>query len=278
MSSKGKTAGLTIFLLSFLTFSGFFAMMIAPGGKVTEMNGLRLEHLEETDARAGEDFLVMAKVVSPVEAETTEVILHYYRLGKFQTLEMKRLPDSEYYGVMVPGYTRGERTYYYLEARDNLSNRLVLPIKGDDTFDSEYDYFKIRWEGKATFALLLLHIVLMVAAFFFLIHALYYAMYYLQTGEKDGHMIRTVNLGTLIFFITGFPIGCIIEKQVLGNYWEGIPFGWDITDSKTLIIFVLWMFFIILHGQEKISNRTYARWVIINTVITIILFMLPHSI
>jgi len=102
-------------------------------------------------------------------------------------------------------------------------------------------------------------------------------MYYLQTGEKDLPMIRSVNAGILSFFITGFPIGCIIEKQVLGNYWEGIPFGTDITDSKTLVILLLWLVFMILQRKGVISNKGYARWVIINAVITIVLFLLPHS-
>jgi hypothetical protein len=91
-------------------------------------------------------------------------------------------------------------------------------------------------------------------------------------------MLRAVNWGVLTFFITGFPIGWIIEKQVLGNYWEGVPFGWDITDNKTLIIFILWLVFIILQKSKKISPRSYAKWIIINTIITIILFLIPHSI
>jgi len=274
--NKGKSAGIIIFLLTFLTFCGFFAMTIAPGEKVVESNGLKIIHNEETDAQAGVDFLILTRVESPGVAESLAVNIHYLRDGEFQTQSMNRLPDSDYFGIMVPGYKLGERTYYYIEALDG-ANRVVNPENAGDVFESEYNYFKIRWEGKATFILLLLHIVLMVTALFLLIHALYYAMYYLQTGEKDISMIRAVNAGILAFFITGFPIGCIIEKQVLGNYWEGIPFGTDITDSKTLIILLLWLVFMILQRKGIISNRSYARWVIINTVITIILFLLPHS-
>ena len=191
---------------------------------------------------------------------------------------MSNLAGTHYYGAEVPGDKLGERSYYYIEASILSGGRVVLPATADDTFDNEYDYFKIRYEGKASFILLLLHIVLMITALFFLIHALYYAMNFLLTGERIEAIVRSVNLGTISFFITGFPIGCIIEKQVIGNYWEGIPFGWDITDSKTLIILVLWSVFIFLKGKGIISDKAYASWVIINTIITIGLFLLPHSI
>jgi len=221
--------------------------------------------------------LVLVKAVSEA-GDSLTVKVHYYRGGEFHTLKMQRLMGTNYYGVEIPGDKLGQRNYYYIEALSSSGSRVVLPKSADASFDSEYDYFKIRYEGQATFILLLLHIVLMMAALLLLIHALYYALNYLYTGEREEAIVRSVNLGTLIFFITGFPIGWIIEKQVLGNYWEGIPFGWDITDSKTLIILVLWLVFIILKWRGKISSRLYARWVIISTIITIGLFLLPHSI
>ena len=79
------------------------------------------------------------------------------------------------------------------------------------------------------------------------------------------------------FFITGFPIGWMIEKQVLGNYWEGIPFGWDITDSKTLFIFVFWIIPVILRLRRRLSDYGFARWVIAASLFTIAMFLLPHS-
>jgi len=276
MSVKNHTAGRIIFIITFLAFSGFIAMMIAPREKSVEIGGVKLSHIEEKDGHAETPFLVLAKASSQT-GDSLSVKVHYLRGGQFHSLEMQPLPGTNYFGVEVPGDKLGQRNYYYLEVVSAGGNRVVLPESGDDSFDSEYDYFQIRYEGKASFILLLLHIVLMITAFFLLIHALYYAMNYLITGEREEAIVRTVNLGTITFFITGFPIGCIIEKQVLGNYWEGVPFGWDITDSKTLIILVLWSVFIILKSKGKISSRTYAKWVIINTIITIILFMLPHS-
>lgn len=270
-------AGRIIFLITFLAFTGMIAMMIAPREKTAESDGIIIKHLEEKDGHAFEPFLVMANVHSST-SDSLNVKLHYYRKGVFRTLEMVKLQGTDFYGVEVPADTLGERNYYYLEAENGKGNRVVLPESADDTFDSEYDYFQIRYEGKATFILLLAHIMLMIMAFFLLIHALYYAMNYLLTGERETAIFRSVNIATITFFITGFPIGCVIEKQVLGNYWEGIPFGWDITDSKTLIILVIWVILIWLQSKKKISVRNYAKWVIINTIITIGLFMLPHSI
>jgi hypothetical protein len=204
--------------------------------------------------------------------------LHYYRDGEFLSLPLEHLQGTSYFGGEIPSGELGNRTYYYFEAMDNLANKVLLPSSASKEFVSEYNYFEVRFEGKPTFLLLLLHIVLMLASLIILIHALYYAIFFLQTGESGEKALRSSIVGIVTFFITGFPIGWIIEKQVLGNYWEGIPFGWDITDNKTLLIFLIWLIIIMLKKTDKISLRAFARWVIINTIITFALFLVPHSI
>ena len=277
MKKPGKSSYIIIIALSFILFSAFIAMMIAPREKSAVSGDLRISHLEETDGRVDQDHLVMAKVIYRGSPDSVRVTLHYYRGNRFHTLPMYHLRDTKRYGAAVPSGPLGSRVYYYIEAEGAGGERVVLPESAADNFTTEYDYFKIRFEGKVSFILLLLHIVFMLAALFFLIHALHYAMYFLQTGEKAEPMIRSLNAGIITFFITGFPIGWVIEKQVLGNYWEGIPFGWDITDNKTLLILLLWLVFIILKRTDKISLKGFARSIIINTCITIILFLIPHS-
>lgn len=277
IQGSGKTAGIIIIVITFLAFCGFIAMTIAPREKTADDGGLRIIYNPVKDGKAGQAHLVLAEVTSTDAPDSVKVNLYYYRDSGFNELKLSGLEGTDYFGTEIPGGELGSRTYYYLEAMDGAGNRVVLPETATDDFQTEYDYFKVRFEGRASFILLLLHIVLMIAAFFLLIHALYYAMYYLQTGEKASPLVLTVNWGITAFFITGFPIGWVIEKQVLGNYWEGIPFGWDITDSKTLIILILWLVFIILQRTGKITIKTFARWVIVNTIITVLLFLIPHS-
>lgn len=277
MNKNSKLPGIIIFWLTFFVFCGFFALTIAPSEDVAQSGSLKMVFDEDTDGHADQDFLVMTSLQTDGDFDSLDVKLHYYRESEFHTIDMKRLPDTGWFGVYVPSYPLGNRTYYYIDASDKSGNRVVLPESAAGNFTTEYDYYKVRWEGKASFILLLLHIVLMVAALFLLIHALYYAMCYIMNGEKAEHTIKAVNAGIIAFFITGFPIGCVIEKQVLGNYWEGFPFGTDITDSKTLLILVLFVVFMILQKKGKISMKGYAWSVIINTILTIILFLLPHS-
>lgn len=276
MKTKPKFAGVFIAGLTFLTFCGFIAMMIAPQEDIAESNGLSIVYVEDTDGKVNQPMLILADIKS-LNADTISARVNYFRDGQLFSIVMEKLPGTDYYGAEIPGDDLGERNYYYLEAFDGAQNRVILPETASEVFESEYNYYKVRFEGKASFILLLFHIVLMIAAFFLLIHALYYALNYLATEERGEAIVRSVNLGIITFFITGFPIGWVIEKQVLGNYWEGIPFGWDITDSKTLIILVIWLIVIWLKTKNKMSIRTYAKWVIINTIITIMLFLLPHS-
>jgi hypothetical protein len=94
--------------------------------------------------------------------------------------------------------------------------------------------------------------------------------------------------GTITFFITGFPIGIWVSSQVFGGWgWTGIPFGWDVTDNKTLIVFLYYLIIILLTRnhlfkregvKNVIGDRTFAKLTIIGTVFTLIVFIIPHSI
>ena len=272
-----KLPDFIIITITSIFFLGFIAMMIAPKGDTAASGYWSISYVEDTDGRVNESHLALVKITSNQPLDSIRVKLHYYRDNVFHTLELSRLNQTGYFGVEIPSAGLGERTYYYLEAESYPGDRVVLPPSATSNFTSEYDYYKVRWEGKASFILLLLHIFLMIAAMFLLIHALYYAICYLQTQEKEQLLVKCVNWGVLVFFITGFPIGWIIEKQVLGNYWEGIPFGWDITDSKTLFIMLYWLIPIILRKWEKISIKGFARWTVFGVIFTVAMFLLPHS-
>jgi hypothetical protein len=81
---------------------------------------------------------------------------------------------------------------------------------------------------------------------------------------------------TVITFILitlgGMILGPVVQKFAFLEYWAGIPYGWDLTDNKLLIAFLAWLIAFILNRKK--GNRTS---VIIASVITIIIFSIPHS-
>ena len=91
---------------------------------------------------------------------------------------------------------------------------------------------------------------------------------------------------TLILFVGGFPIGIWLNYQIYGAYWTGFPVGRDITDSKTLLIFIYWLVLLFLvkgtaFGGDKtrdLVQPAVARMLtIIGALISVGLYLVPHS-
>jgi len=41
--------------------------------------------------------------------------------------------------------------------------------------------------------------------------------------------------------VGGMILGPIVQKYAFGAYWTGFPWGYDLTDNKTLIMWVVWI-------------------------------------
>ena len=67
-------------------------------------------------------------------------------------------------------------------------------------------------------------------------------------------------------------LGPIVQKYAFGEFWAGIPYGWDLTDNKTLIAFVAWIVAIVFNRKKQ------KRWlIVVAALVTIIIFSIPHS-
>ena len=79
---------------------------------------------------------------------------------------------------------------------------------------------------------------------------------------------------TVIFlFLGGMVFGPIVQKLAFGEFWTGIPFGWDLTDNKTLIAFTFWLIALFTNIKKK-ENKI---WVIVASITTLVIFLIPHS-
>ena len=273
-----RFARMLIILISTAALGLVLFMVVFIGKeKILVRDDITLTHIVDTDDRELQDHFIWLKIQTSDLSDLKEVHLHYFSRGERHSLPMSRIGASGYYGSFLPGDEKGIRNYYYFEIEREEKPALLFPERAKTEFQSEYDYFKIRNEGPVSKPLLWIHILLMVAALFIFLHALYFAIDYLKTGEDLPKVWFATFWATLCFFISGFPIGWVIEKQVLGNYWEGIPFGTDITDSKTLFIFLYWLLILLLFRFRKLQDKRFAKAVILGAVFALILFLLPHS-
>ena len=73
--------------------------------------------------------------------------------------------------------------------------------------------------------------------------------------------------------VGGFVLGPLMQKIAFGDWWTGIPFGWDLTDNKTLFVAVAWVW-----AAWRLRRRRDARIaVIVASVLTLVIFAIPHS-
>lgn len=85
--------------------------------------------------------------------------------------------------------------------------------------------------------------------------------------------VRFYSVMAVVFlFIGGLILGPIVQKYAFGEFWTGFPFGYDLTDNKTLLAFIVWALALLLNLKKE---RRFA--VIIATVFLLGIFSIPHS-
>jgi hypothetical protein len=87
--------------------------------------------------------------------------------------------------------------------------------------------------------------------------------------------LRFYTLWTIgILFVGGFIFGPVMQYYAFGDFWTGIPFGYDLTDNKTLIAMIGWLtaFFMLKRSKNP------KRWILFASILMFIVYLIPHSI
>lgn len=81
-------------------------------------------------------------------------------------------------------------------------------------------------------------------------------------------------LGVLLFALGGLVFGPWMQLQAFGEWWTGVPYGWDLTDNKTLIALVAWLVALwrMRGGKDARGPVTAAA------LVTLAVFLVPHSV
>ncbi|MCX6149774.1 MAG: hypothetical protein NTX22_04545 [Ignavibacteriales bacterium] len=80
---------------------------------------------------------------------------------------------------------------------------------------------------------------------------------------------------TLIFIVLGGMIfGPLTQLYAFGALWTGVPFGFDLTDNKTLIALIGWI--IAAYALRKYSQP--KRWIAFAALLMLVVYIIPHSV
>ncbi len=74
--------------------------------------------------------------------------------------------------------------------------------------------------------------------------------------------------------VGGMILGPIVQKYAFDAYWTGWPFGYDLTDNKTLIALVAWI--VAALAIPRVGNP--RPWVLGAALVVLIVFLIPHSV
>jgi uncharacterized membrane protein len=69
-------------------------------------------------------------------------------------------------------------------------------------------------------------------------------------------------------------LGPIVQKFSFDAYWTGWPFGYDLTDNKSLIAFIFWGIALIVMSR----NRQNRVWPVLASLVLLVIFLIPHSV
>ncbi|MEW5806686.1 MAG: hypothetical protein AB1756_04985 [Acidobacteriota bacterium] len=274
-----------VILISLAFFSWLIMMLIAPEEDTVTTQGITIQHDHDEDERQLVDHLLVARVLGDVRIRRVTL---FYRIGgekDLHQIEMKPVLQSNHYSAFIPGQGIGSKIYYYFVAESEKGEKATLPAEAAEGKGLYGGMYRIGFEGKVTKPLLWMHILFMVSALIFLIHSIYFALRNCLTGEDFMKCYGTVLAGTIIFTVTAFGIGPYVAWEAFGVGWSGIPYGWDITDNKSLVI-ALYFWIILILGRKNfrqkeekfLRNRTFAALSIIGIILTAVLYLVPHSI
>jgi len=193
--------------------------------------------------------------------------------GVAATLHWRRYPtDAPYTSVPtrvadgqviaeLPSQPPAGKLDYYL-ALDAPAGPVVIPPDRTAV---------IRFKGAVPAAALVPHILLMFFAVLWGIRTLLEALI-------DRRGIRWMSWTTLgLVGLGGMIMGPVVQKYAFGAAWTGVPFGWDLTDNKTLLMFVVWLAAVAVIGRRRpLSPR--ARWAAAAaSLVMLAVYLVPHS-
>ncbi len=212
--------------------------------------------------------------------EQVEAMIRFRSGGEQDLEEIAMTPaGSGEYTALLPDLGKGKRLLYSIIVTGSGGESVRVPAR-------DGGFLPVKYKGHVSTIVLVMHIVFFFGAFFFMIQCFWSAVRILARGDNERDTIRTMRWAMIFTFVGGWPLGFILNFQAFGVVWEGYPFGFDITDNKTQVMFLFWIvcallvrgsFFGLGRERDSVGSRGLARSVITAFVLSLVLFIVPHS-
>jgi hypothetical protein len=201
---------------------------------------------------------VMVAVADPAVTGMVEW-RHYPTSEPFRTLPMTRQGQSLETEIPPPPEP-------LMPMAGKLEYRVRLSAAGTSAVFPERPAVT-RFKGDVPLWILVPHVAAMFFGMLFSTRAAIAAVF-------DGSTRLWGFLTVSLLLAGGFVLGPLVQKLAFGAYWTGIPWGYDLTDNKTLIAAAAW----ILAALQMRGGREAKVAVVLATILTLTVFAIPHSV
>ncbi|OFV81784.1 MAG: hypothetical protein A2Y78_01530 [Acidobacteria bacterium RBG_13_68_16] len=224
-----------------------------PARGTVKLGGQAINMKLERSNTTASDQRVRVQVADP--EVTGEVVWRRYPSSEpWQVLELKR--EGGELQAMLPSQPAAGKLEYQVRVRRG-AEQAVFPERPAIT----------RFRGDPPAAVLIPHILAMFVGMLFATRAGIEAL----APRRDLRLLAWTTLG--LFLLGGFVLGPLVQHYAFGQWWTGIPFGWDLTDNKTLLAALAWVFALWrLRGGRPARGATVAA-----ALVTLVVFAIPHS-
>jgi hypothetical protein len=211
---------------------------------------------------------------------------HRYRLIRSDTMDARvAIPDPG--GVSAKlhykRYNTGDDFIALPMNREQLELAAYLPLQppagkleyyiglGGQRIPAE-DNVIIRFKGEVPAWVLIPHVVFMFFSITIGLRAGLAALF----RPAQIRTLALVTLGGLT--LGGMILGPVVQKFAFGELWTGWPNGYDLTDNKTLIMWLVWL---VACGAVGLRPRKRAGpgrvAVVAATLVMMVVYLIPHS-
>jgi len=200
--------------------------------------------------------LFFKRFPSDEKFQVNEFSYREYPVKSFIMNKIFKINEVKGFFADVPQQPPAGKIEYYFEITDS---------RGTQTFLKDSPVV-IRFKGGVPGFILGPHIIFMFVAMLFSTLAGLMSLIKYPKYKKYG-------IWTLILFIIGGMIlGPIVQYYAFGDFWTGIPFGWDLTDNKTLIAFIFWILAVVMNRKKE-----RPLYILLAAFILLLIFSIPHS-
>jgi hypothetical protein len=130
----------------------------------------------------------------------------------------------------------------------------------------------MRYRGEVPLAVLVPHIGILFLSMLVGVRAALGALW----ARPETFRLSQITLAGITF--GGMILGPIVQKYAFDAFWTGWPFGRDLTDNKTVVLWLAWIVAVLaVRGARDATDRFARTLVVTAALVMVVVYLVPQS-